>query len=97
MQTAQNHTKKTITAKDIDNAARVHISNQGFGDTFIHTTGHGLGLDVHESPSLNWRNPEQILEHMAITIEPGIYIEGDLGYRHENTILITSDGTQVLT
>lgn len=96
-QTAEKHTSQKILAKNIDNAARTHISNQGFGDNFIHTTGHGLGIDIHETPSISWQNGTQIENNMVITIEPGIYLEGNLGYRHENTILITKDGIEVLT
>lgn len=84
------------SAKKIDNAARVYISNQGFGDQFIHTTGHGLGLDIHESPSLNWNNSQELLPGMAVTVEPGIYLEGEFGVRHENTVLVTKDGVKVL-
>ena len=94
---AQQHAKKTILAKDIDNAARVHISNQGFGDYFIHTTGHGLGLDIHEQPSLSWKNSDPINKDLAMTIEPGIYLEKNFGYRYENTVLTTSEGCEVLT
>jgi len=97
LETAQKHHLKKVLAKDLDNAARIHISNQGFGENFIHTTGHGLGLEIHESPSLNWRNNQPILENMTITIEPGIYLDNEFGYRHENTILITQDGVEVLT
>lgn len=94
---AQQHTKKPILAKDIDIAARSHISNQGFGESFIHTTGHGLGLDIHEQPSLSWRNTNHITQNMVLTIEPGIYLEGSFGYRYENTILISAEGCEVLT
>lgn len=94
---AQQHAQKTVLAKDVDNAARIHISNQGFGDNFIHTTGHGLGLDIHEQPSLSWRNSDPITTDMTITIEPGIYLEGNFGYRHENTVLTTSKGCDILT
>lgn len=97
LQECQKHGQKNVQAQHIDNAARVHISNQGFGDNFIHTTGHGLGLDIHESPSINWNNHDPILQSMTITIEPGIYIEDDIGYRYENTILVTPDGAEVLT
>lgn len=97
VQKLANYTKETVLTKDVDNAARIHISNQGFGDHFIHTTGHGLGLNIHEAPSLNWQNSDPILKNMAITIEPGIYIEGDFGYRYENTILTTKDGYEILT
>lgn len=94
---AKEYINKKVLAKDLDNAARVLISNQGFGDNFIHTTGHGLGIDIHEQPSLNWQNPIQIKENMIITIEPGIYIEGEIGYRHEDTFVTTKEGIEILT
>ncbi len=94
---AKSHAQKTVLAKDIDNAARSHISNKGFGDNFIHTTGHGLGLDIHELPSLSWRNFDSITTNMTITIEPGIYLEGNFGYRYENTVLFTETGCEILT
>jgi Xaa-Pro aminopeptidase len=86
-----------VSARDIDNAARVHISNQGFGDNFIHTTGHGLGLDIHENPSINWQNTDLIKNNIVFTIEPGIYLEGEFGFRYENTVLTTNKGIEVLT
>jgi Xaa-Pro aminopeptidase len=89
--------KTDITAKQVDAAARVYISNQGYGDNFIHTTGHGLGLEIHEQPSISWQNSMKLVPNQTITIEPGIYLEGNFGYRHENTILTTKDGVKVLT
>ena len=86
-----------LQAKDLDQAARSVISLAGYGPKFIHTTGHGLGLDIHEPPSLNWRNDQEIKPGMVITLEPGIYLNGRFGCRHENTILVTKDGAQELT
>lgn len=97
LQITKEHSSKKTLSRDIDNAARTHIINQGFGDNFIHTTGHGLGLDIHEYPSLNWSNTAKIYNNMTITIEPGIYLEGKFGYRYENTILTTKKGAQELT
>ncbi|NCN51094.1 MAG: M24 family metallopeptidase [Candidatus Pacebacteria bacterium] len=77
-----------VTAREVDEAAREVIKKAGYGDEFIHTTGHGLGLEIHEQPSLNWRNTEKIQPNMAITIEPGIYLPGKFGYRYENTLII---------
>lgn len=85
-----------ILAKDLDQAARGVISSAGYGEKFIHTTGHGLGLDLHENLSLNWNNTQKIRPQMVITIEPGIYVEGRFGYRHENMILVTTDDAQEL-
>ncbi|HEX9817671.1 MAG TPA: M24 family metallopeptidase, partial [Patescibacteria group bacterium] len=77
-----------LTAKDLDDAARGVVAQRGYGEQFIHNTGHGLGLEIHEPPSLAWNNPAPIKPNMIITIEPGIYLPGQFGYRHENTVLI---------
>ncbi len=81
--------KKQLAAKTIDAWAREVITRAGFGQQFIHTTGHGLGLDIHEPPSLNWRNEALVATNTVITIEPGIYLQEKFGYRFENTVLIT--------
>lgn len=76
------------TAKMVDEEARNTIHAAGYGAQFIHTTGHGVGLDIHEPPSINWKNETKLQKNMVITIEPGIYIEGLFGYRHENTVIV---------
>lgn len=81
-----NVTPQTATA--LDKTARDIIIAAGFGPQFIHTTGHGLGLTIHEQPSLNQNNPTKIKPGMAITIEPGIYLPEKYGFRYENTVLI---------
>lgn len=78
-----------ITVAELDTAARDLITQAGYGDQFIHTTGHGVGLSVHEYPSVNSRNDIPVQPGMVITNEPGIYLEGKFGYRFENTIAIT--------
>lgn len=75
-----------VSAAELDNAAREIISQAGYGQYFIHTTGHGLGLEIHEPPSLNAANKQAIKSRMVITIEPGIYLPKKFGYRHEDTI-----------
>lgn len=87
----------TTTAKNLDNAARTLITNKGYGENFIHTTGHGLGLSIHEQPSLSWKNSTEIKPGMVITIEPGIYLEDEFGYRYENTVLVAPPGMEELT
>jgi Xaa-Pro aminopeptidase len=87
----------SLLASDLDYAAREVINQAGFGKEFIHTTGHGVGLDIHEPPSLHWKNSTEIQPGMVITIEPGIYITGQFGYRYENTILVTPTGALELT
>lgn len=89
--------KQPITAASIDKVARDVITIEGFGAQFIHTTGHGVGLHIHEHPSLNPRNETLIAPHMVITVEPGIYLPERFGYRFENSLVITSKGISALT
>lgn len=86
-----------LTAADLDRAARQVIEQAGYGEAFIHTTGHGLGLDIHENLSLNGRNTLPLATDMVITVEPGIYLEGECGYRFENTVVLSEKGPQELT
>ncbi len=88
---------RQVTAKMVDKAARDVIEAAGFGAQFIHTTGHGVGLEIHEPPSLSWRNEAELKPGMTITVEPGIYLPGEFGYRFENTVLITETGVENLT
>lgn len=81
-------TTQSLSAKDLDSTAREVIEAKGYGSYFIHTTGHGVGLDIHEPPSLNWQNQQFLEKNMVITIEPGIYFDGEFGYRYENTIIV---------
>lgn len=74
------------TAQSVDAAARQVIAQAGFGEQFIHTTGHGLGLSIHEPPSLSERNEQVLKPGMVITIEPGIYLVGRFGVRFEETV-----------
>lgn len=89
-------TYQPLIARDLDNIARSIISDAGFGQQFIHTTGHGVGIIIHEPPSLNWKNDLQLPNNCVITIEPGIYIDGKFGYRFENSIALTQQGAKEL-
>lgn len=84
--------KPGIDGSEIDAVARDIITDYGYGDKFIHTTGHSLGLDIHEKPTLS-PNDHTILENnMVVTVEPGIYLDGDFGVRIEDTILVDNKG-----
>lgn len=73
---------------DIDKVARDIITDYGYGDRFIHSTGHSLGLDIHETPGFSIRDETVIENGMVITVEPGIYLEGEFGVRLEDTVAI---------
>lgn len=88
--------KPGISGADLDAVARDYISEKGYGDAFGHSTGHGLGLDVHEGPRVAYTNPEPLEVNNVITNEPGIYIEGLGGVRIEDDLLLTEGGCQVL-
>jgi Xaa-Pro aminopeptidase len=82
--------RASVSGAEVDRAARQTISEAGWGDKFIHTTGHGVGLEIHEAPSLNPHQTQQLQKNMVITIEPGIYLPNQFGFRFENTILVTA-------
>lgn len=86
--------KAGMTGKEIDALARDYITEHGYGEYFGHSTGHGLGLDVHELPSISVKNDEPVQVGMVITNEPGIYIPGLGGVRIENDLIITTDGVE---
>ena len=73
---------------DVDKTCRDYISKQGFGDFFIHGTGHGVGKQIHEAPILNTRSEDILKNNMVVTVEPGIYIENELGVRIEDMIIV---------
>lgn len=89
--------KPGIAICEIDHAARSVIEKQGLGNNFVHSVGHGIGLDVHESPSVSSKNKNILQPGMVITIEPAVYIPGWGGVRIEDMILVTKKGAKILS
>jgi len=81
----------------VDAAARQVIDNAGYGKYFGHGLGHGIGLEVHESPRFSPTSQDTLAPGMVITVEPGIYLPRFGGVRLEDDVLITSDGCEVLS
>jgi Xaa-Pro aminopeptidase len=86
-----------MTAAKLDKVARDVIRDGGFGKCFGHSLGHGVGYEVHEAPTLSKRCKTVLKPGMVVTIEPGIYLEGNLGVRIEDLIVITESGCEVLS
>ena len=86
-----------VKCKDVDMAARRVVKASGYGEYFSHGLGHGIGMEVHELPSLNRRSETVLKAGMVVTIEPGIYISGVIGARLEDMVLVTPSGYEILT
>ncbi len=76
------------SCKSIDSACRDHIFSEGYGARFVHSTGHGIGLDVHEEPSISARSTRDLVRGMTITVEPGIYVPRTFGVRIEDSVIV---------
>jgi Xaa-Pro aminopeptidase len=85
-----------VTAASVDAAAREVIQDAGYGEQFIHRTGHGVGLDVHEEPYIVGGNDRVLEPGMVFSVEPGIYLPDEFGVRIEDLVVVTEDGCERL-
>ena len=95
-QAAFDAVRPGVAAQDVDRAARGVIVAAGYGDRFIHRTGHGIGREVHEPPYIIEGNATILVEGMTFSDEPGIYLDGDFGVRIEDQVAVTSTGGERL-
>jgi Xaa-Pro aminopeptidase len=97
VQAALKAAKPGALAKDVDAAARGVITDAGYGEYFVHRTGHGLGIDIHEPPYITATSEVVLEEGMVFSIEPGIYLPGRFGIRLEEIVILREDGPEILS
>ena len=97
MQAALSAAKPGVKASEVDRAARDVIAAAGYGEYFVHRTGHGLGIDVHEPPYITATSDTVLAEGMVFSIEPGIYLPGRFGVRLEDIVILRGDGPEILS
>ena len=96
-QLAAKSFREGAVAVDVDKIARDYIAKAGYGENFGHSLGHGVGRQVHEAPTIGYRNGTVLKAGMVVTNEPGIYLPGFGGVRIEDIIIITADGSEIMS
>ncbi len=99
MKTCEQNLRAGMTGREADALARDALVEAGLAEFFVHSTGHGVGLQIHEAPTLSPRSPEEVTlpAGCVVTVEPGVYIAGWTGTRVEDCVLVKDDGVEVLT
>ena len=92
-----NAVRAGITGKELDAVSREYIASKGYGKYFGHSLGHGVGLDIHEAPTASSTCDNVLAENMVVTVEPGIYLEGEFGVRIEDFVIVKQDGCVNMT
>ena len=97
VQSAQSAALPGVLCSDVDRAARSVIEDAGYGPEFLHRTGHGLGVDVHEPPYIAANYPEPLVAGNVFSIEPGVYLTEEFGVRLEDVAFLQADGVEILS